>query len=1540
MSRFLVVPIDVHALCVPRAISIANPLIRFDDLPYVTADKKEVNPQNPFLSETIQSPPLSLGGNTLAPGVHLHWSLPTALTTGRHPNGDRNRVAFDDVPDRWLVSRCRGDRRLASWIVESDYVWPAHETLTPEQKQGLTQWPWRVRVNPSTGIPEFLGEAGTPPWRYVGRQRELPAKWTQTKPVQRLKEFGERLTATGFGETTFASFYPNCRSVFGLHDPSLQILSTDWYEVIGWYSTADHDPVKRLAGDPGKLATIYAWKQDSSSPVIAERLLCYGRVNASEFTPTAPRRLDQLTVAIGTSTIEALAGLVANDLAHERRKDPGVERERDRIEDTLDAICMAERLPQREVDIGTDLEIVRHERSYRPIAGSPLYVVRNRRKPEDKGGAPTLPPPIATLVNELNSAQRAYDRARATLRADQDQLFSDWHRTMSHTAHDDDGTAIATGLRGHIEVSLDVDDLTRHLRRKADDLVTSKMWVGEICSTAVDSGEILVFVPEYGLPRTRTVVLKGSRQGSAIRWTAPNGELVPDWAAKTLAARTVALRLELNAAVEGVAEWEAASIPGPRSWIANEPVLLFSGPGAAALGHHRLRDTAKHDAAGNVLCRIVESSIDLAAEPDPAWVETLHANRLFDGLVAPIGAAQPKPFLLEWKVSLAPALTGCNYRVGTTHDYSSQYIRANWSLSETGYELRSTPLERISEKQARTVIGRSVLGDHGAVALRARLESYILNRLSQPGPSTKPDWFGKTPYAERKLDPTQAAAMKQWALDLRHQHDNEEANRSLERMRNVRGGAGLPDGGKVARAVIEAAQSGDAETLARIDAKHWEQVKGKAATAHQLTELQIPSADKPDPATAYLFSRFLQAAERKEYFGSTGGRQWFPLIHGLPDRGVIATSIAAVANSLSDEQLTGTIQLSESVVSAILDARDVTPIDSLLRLASIPGVGAGALGKLLAYVEAKSLWKPVAASEENDPYTDMLGNVGVDALADAIDAWQHLNRMGDTISQSLDGFHSGLLMRANGWQLPVADPVGFSDYRNFYENVIRPAIGANIQRAPLPLNPFLPICNGELQLSELRMVDIFGQVQKIAPQRELPARSVRLRGTNKMHLAPRLLQPARLNVRWLAGDSGQQEWNTHPASSPICGWLVTDNIDSSILFYSQAGVALGSLSREGLWTLAPGATAPLRPEDIDNSSLRAVAVELAKKKADPNRPEGAQTPIEEFVDIVESSLETIDPHAIQGEEARALLFSRPVAVTRIAASIELTTPPATRQGMYDLASEARGDAPRTDGFEKVQMPIRIGERNRLGDGVVGYWLTGADGAVDPMFHAPQAAWVKGKRDVDAQSVHWISLEESLSMIVLIDPRGTLHATSGILPPKRISIPPEQFLPAINRMQFYLATAPVLTPGAGDVQIPLRMEPGMSWQWIAREGKGILTLPMKPLIEQSVFLKAFPDSRPPGGLVIWGRLLANGVLGAVEGDATRAVVHLEALRAALDLKADDPKAIPEEAKGDVKRLLEVAGRKLANPPGTADFTPRELREGWLSLTLPPAAPSKS
>ena len=75
----------------------------------------------------------------------------------------------------------------------------------------------------------------------------------------------------------------------------------------------------------------------------------------------------------------------------------------------------------------------------------------------------------------------------------------------------------------------------------------------------------------------------------------------------------------------------------------------------------------------------------------------------------------------------------------------------------------------------------------------------------------------------------------------------------------------------------------------------------------------------------------------------------------------------------------------------------------------------------------------------------------------------------------------------------------------------------------------------------------------------------------KAYLPPRVLAPARVDAHWLSAAHNQAvpgvttdfvEVNDHPATSPVCGWIVPNHLDVSLAFYDADGSPVGSFGIE------------------------------------------------------------------------------------------------------------------------------------------------------------------------------------------------------------------------------------------------------------------------------------------------------------------------------------------------------------------------------------------
>jgi len=356
-----------------------------------------------------------------------------------------------------------------------------------------------------------------------------------------------------------------------------------------------------------------------------------------------------------------------------------------------------------------------------------------------------------------------------------------------------------------------------------------------------------------------------------------------------------------------------------------------------------------------------------------------------------------------------------------------------------------------------------------------------------------------------------------------------------------------------------------------------------------------------------------------------------------------------------------------------------------------------------------------------------------------------------SLAQSLGGFNEALLMHKQTLQLPIQDTLGFSDYRSFTESVKQTVASSN-RVAPQPHNDFNPIRTGILKILQLRLVDTFGQVQTLNFKDEQVITTNAMTTPGSPHLVvlpPRLMQPARLNFRWLsanqalipgsasANTSGHPapassthstsrwvaadeiEMNDHPATTPVCGWLLPNNLDNSLMVYEAQGQALGSITQDCQWFPAPGRAITVGEIANANVHLHQLVTHIIDQDADF---------LGKFLTGVENVLDDINPENAAQHEAIALLIGRPIAVVRAKLDLELQGLPAFDQGWNTFRQEVECEfngktgeinaclrvskdpqtgvetiLRETGKFTEVEFPIRVGEHQQLNDGLVGFW---------------------------------------------------------------------------------------------------------------------------------------------------------------------------------------------------------------------------------------------
>jgi hypothetical protein len=444
------------------------------------------------------------------------------------------------------------------------------------------------------------------------------------------------------------------------------------------------------------------------------------------------------------------------------------------------------------------------------------------------------------------------------------------------------------------------------------------------------------------------------------------------------------------------------------------------------------------------------------------------------------------------------------------------------------------------------------------------------------------------------------------------------------------------------------------------------------------------------------------------------------------------------------------------------------------------------------------------------------------------------------LSQALSGFNDGFLARALQHTPPPTDPAIAAAVAGEHRGVPVPDAGPTNMSWGEGVPFFFPLRGGFFDFQTLEVVDAFGQVldlleangnldggaakfvpikgQGLAPDAgtTLPSADQRLKQ------APRVVQPARLDMRLLDSEKDADEVGYAATANPICGWLLPNHLDRSIAAYDPSGAALGELlvatdpkthAAKVAWLPAPGGGAPADPSGIESSHLSAMLMALwAPTGGIP--PRDQPDALSALYASIDETLWTIEPGGGQGDQDLAALIGPPLALVRAELQFELYGHPAYNQSWRDSTLE------QTACFTTVENDIRVGSTELVDDGVVGYY-TGTD------YTRFSASHVAGPATPHVQAIapgNYLSLPfdyptySKQQVTLLVDPRGSVHATTGILPIADLDIPAQFYEPALSRIAASFRIGPVLTSPAAP-RMPVPADRRGTWSWITRVTPG-------------------------------------------------------------------------------------------------------------------------
>ena len=493
-----------------------------------------------------------------------------------------------------------------------------------------------------------------------------------------------------------------------------------------------------------------------------------------------------------------------------------------------------------------------------------------------------------------------------------------------------------------------------------------------------------------------------------------------------------------------------------------------------------------------------------------------------------------------------------------------------------------------------------------------------------------------------------------------------------------------------------------------------------------------------------------------------------------------------------------------------------------------------------------------------------------------IDDWKFL-------SQELTGFHDLLSMRdPRSFRRPtehdtvgaapaysVADLAGFPTASRPGATTLPSDLQGNVGSLPyLPNGPvydFHGVRSAQASFEYLRLYDKFGRVLWFIEQGSsaglydaanfplvrdpalVTKDADRIDDTihSVIQLPPRILQHARLDFDLVDATDETRKYGRSIGANPIGGWVLPNHLDHSILVYAPDGESLGEFrlfaqadgSKAGSWTPPPHSSGMTLADVATKAPLihgMITAPELTDEAA-----------FDAFLNCIDSTLWTIDPLGNRDDQNLSVLIGRPLALVR--AQLALT--------LHGRPRRASDWAHTTLNFSNVSDPefvdfefgIRLGDQATRRDGVIGYFADSKkknDGKTDyGRFNSVVAPETETHQDYISPigplgattEPNFIRLPfksgRSAFVSILVDPRASMHAVTGLLPIKKVDVPAGLVEVALSRIQVGFAMGPILTdiqptPTQGDtkpafanaVTLPSPIEQNGAWSWWERNAK--------------------------------------------------------------------------------------------------------------------------
>lgn len=451
----------------------------------------------------------------------------------------------------------------------------------------------------------------------------------------------------------------------------------------------------------------------------------------------------------------------------------------------------------------------------------------------------------------------------------------------------------------------------------------------------------------------------------------------------------------------------------------------------------------------------------------------------------------------------------------------------------------------------------------------------------------------------------------------------------------------------------------------------------------------------------------------------------------------------------------------------------------------------------------------------------------VGVINNAID---NLNKT-DVLELTLSDFNNQLLQRSNALTVLPLIPNGFSDHQNLAKE-ITDLLTSNKKNlnllTPNKYSVFNPFRNGAFRLNSLRIVDSFGRNIIIQPTKTLTTQYQKINNKPQwIELPPRYLQPASVDI-----DFDVTSTNQH--SSPVIGWIIPFYLTQKLEFFDTNGKHLGSLDDSGNWESSPfeitiAKSGENYKEIIENIHLTRI-VDWIKIKC--KKGERKTKFMSAFIKNTQDAMANCFPEDNSNPSLLETISTIPIAITLV--NINLYT---KGEALYDLNFDEKISINTYDNqrqYDRVKMPMSIGDVNQYNDGVLGYWHGDLDSYYKEIEFTNEAKMpnleseiyfemdgsllkgiytgINSKKNDKKNYLRLNENRNSCKRYVLMHPKGSLNVKTGFLPVSSTKIPFDQIKNALKKIELTMLTAPILTKKES-LEMSLSKDSRYRWSWI-------------------------------------------------------------------------------------------------------------------------------